>query len=112
MKIFHREPAVVIAFIATLLQIGASVGLPVSGEVQGAIVAVLTAAAGVATALKVAADKALPALLGFAQAGFALLLALHFHVSADVQSAVAAGITAAVALFVRTQVVAPAVRQG
>ncbi len=103
---FNREPAVVIGFIATLLQVVASLGLPLSPELQGAVTAVLTAGAGVWTAYKVASDKALPALLGFAQAGFALLLALHFHVSADVQTAVAAAITAAVALFVRTQVTA------
>lgn len=108
MKVFNREPAVVIAFIATLLQIAASLGVGPDAAVQGAIIAVLTAAAGVATAVKVASDKALPAVLGFAQAGFALLLALHFHISPDVQSAVAAAIAAAFALFVRTQVVAPA----
>lgn len=107
MKIFGREPAIVIAFLATLLQVAASLGFGPNPDVQGAIIAVLTAAAGVFTAFKVQADKALPALLGFAQAGFALLLALNFHISADVQSAVAAAIAAAFALFVRTQVVAP-----
>ncbi|MGW3992341.1 hypothetical protein ACWEF6_02525 [Amycolatopsis sp. NPDC004772] len=107
MKIFGREPAVVIAFVATILQVAASLGLPVSVDVQGAIIAVLTALAGAVTAWKVAADKALPFLLGLAQAGFALLLALHFDVKPDVQSAAAATITAAFALFVRTQVMAP-----
>lgn len=112
MKVFGREPAVVIAFIATLLQILASLGFGPNAVVQGAVIAVLTAAAGVVTAFKVATDKALPAALGFAQAGFALLLALNFHVSADVQSAVAAGVAAAFALFVRTQVTAPVGPQG
>jgi heme/copper-type cytochrome/quinol oxidase subunit 4 len=107
MKIFGREPAVVIAFIATILQVAASLGLNLSTDLQGAIIAVLAALAGAVTAWKVAADKALPLLLGLAQAGFALLLALHFDVKPDVQSAVAATITAAFALFVRTQVVAP-----
>lgn len=106
-KIFGREPAVVIAFLATVLQVLGSLGFGPNAAVQGAIIAVLTAGAGVWTAFTVASDKALPALLGFAQAGFALLLALHFDVKPDVQSAVAAAIAAAVALFVRTQVTAP-----
>lgn len=106
-KVFGREPAVVIAFLATLLQVAGSLGLSLSVPLQAALIAVLTAGAGVWTAFKVQADKALPALLGFAQAGFALLLALNFDVTTAVQSAVAAAITAAVALFVRTQVTAP-----
>lgn len=107
MRIFGREPAVVIAFVATILQVAAGLGLPVSPAVQGAIIAILTALAGAVTAWKVAADKALPFLLGLAQGGFALLLALHFDVKPDVHSAVAAAIAAGVTLFVRTQVVAP-----
>jgi hypothetical protein len=106
-KILGREPAVVIALVATLLQVLASLGFGPNAVVQGAVIAVLTAAAGVVTAFKVHSDKALPALLGAAQAGFALLLALKYNVDADVQVAVAAAISAAFALFVRTQVTAP-----
>lgn len=107
MKIFGREPAVVIALVATILQVVAALGLPVSTALQGAIIAILTTLAGAVTAWKVSSDKALPFLLGLAQAGFALLLALHFDVKPDVQSAVALAVTAAFTMFIRTQVSAP-----
>lgn len=107
MKIFGREPAVVLALFSAVLQVLATFGLNLSPELQGAATALIAAVIGVWTAFSVAQDKILPALLGFAQAGFSLLMALGLDYSSETQLAVSTLITAAVAAFVRTQVVAP-----
>jgi hypothetical protein len=110
MKIFGREPAVVLAIFSALLQALAAFGLNLSPELQGAATAVIAAVFGAWTAFSVAQDKVLPALLGLAQAGFALLLSLGLDVPTTTQVAVSTLVTAVVAAFVRTQVVAPAAR--
>jgi len=107
MKVFGREPAVVLALISAVLQVLATFGLHLSPELQGAVVAVIAAVFGVWTAVQVAQDKILPALLGLAQAGFSLLMAFGFDVGTNAQLAASTLITAAVAAFVRNQVVAP-----
>lgn len=107
MKIFGREPAVVLALFSAVLQVLAVFGLDLSPELQGAVTAVIAAVMGVWTAFQVAQDKILPALLGFAQAGFSLLMAFGLDVSTSTQLAASTLITAAVAAFVRTQVTAP-----
>jgi hypothetical protein len=106
-KILGREPAVVLAFISALLQAVAAFGLDLSPQLQGAATAVIAAVFGVWTAFNVAQDKILPALLGFAQAGFSLLIALGHDVPTSTQVAISTLLTGAVALFVRTQVTAP-----
>jgi len=106
-KVFGREPAVVLALISAALQVLAVFGLHLSPELQGAVVAVIAAVFGAATAFQVAQDKILPALLGLAQAGFSLLMAFGLDVGTNTQLAVTTLVTAAVACFVRTQVVAP-----
>lgn len=105
--IFGREPAVIIGFLAALIEALGGTVLHLSGGIQGALIALVTAAFGVWTAAHVASDKLLPAVLGFAQAGFSLYIAFGQNVSAGDQAAVMTLITMTVALFVRTQVVVP-----
>jgi len=107
MKVFGREPAVVLALISAVLQVLAVFGWNLTPEHQGAVTAVIAATFGVFTAFFVAQDKILPALLGLAQAGFSLLMAFGLDVGTNTQLAVTTLVTAAVACFVRTQVVAP-----
>jgi hypothetical protein len=106
-KILGREPAVLIAFLSALLSSVAAFGLNLSPGVQGGVTAVVAAAFGVWTAFHVSQDKILPALLGFAQAGFSLLLAFGLNVPTATQAAVTSLVAVSVAMFVRTQVVAP-----
>lgn len=104
-KILGREPAV---FVSTV--VGAVCALvvlvPMNTGLSAAIVAVVMAAGGLATAMLVARDGLLPAILGFAKAGMALFVVLGWHIS-DVEQGLAIGALEAVfAVFVRQNVVA------
>lgn len=106
MKIFGREPAVVLGILAAAIQLIGSWLLPLSDTQQGALNAVAVALVGAVTAWKVTSDKALPALIGLAQATFALALAFQLDVPANIQAGVMALISAVGAAWVRTQVTA------
>lgn len=111
MKILGREPAVILGLVSAVLQLVVALGLPLSKDQTLAINAAVAAVLGVVTAFYVAHDQLYPAILGFAQAGLALLLAFHFDLSADTTAAVMAVVAGALAVFgVRphvTPVVAP-----
>lgn len=110
MKIFGREPALVLAFVAVLIQ-GVSVFLfNLSDGQQGVLNAFAVALVGLATAVKVKTDKLAPAILGFAQAALATGLAFGWHLAADQQTVIMSFVATAVAMFVRTQVEAPVAR--
>jgi sensor c-di-GMP phosphodiesterase-like protein len=74
--------------------------------------AVITALAGLLTALSVSKEKAAPVVAGLVKALIALALALHFHLSVDVQSGIMVGVEAIVAFWLRTQVTAPVAPNG
>jgi hypothetical protein len=107
MKLFGREPALILAGIAGVIQFLSAVALPLTTGQQGALNAVAVAVIGVVTAYKVAAERALPLVAGGVQALLALGLAFNLHLTADAQAGVMALVTAAVAMFVRQNVVAP-----
>jgi hypothetical protein len=109
MKVFGREPATWIALFASLLELLSGYFIHWSAGTQGIVIAVITAAFGLWTAFHLPdwRDKVLPAILGFAQAIFALFLAFGADVPASVQGQWMAVITVVVGLFVRTQVTAP-----
>jgi hypothetical protein len=108
-KVFGREPAAWIALFAVLLQLLSSYLIHWGADVQGVVNAVIVALFGLWTATHLPdwRDKILPALLGLAQAVFALVLAFGDNVSQTTQSQWMALITVLVGLFVRTQVTAP-----
>lgn len=107
MKIFGREPSLILGLIAAAIQLLSAVALPLSVEQQGVLNAVAVAVIGLVTAAAVSAEKAAPAVVGLVQAVLACALAFGLALSPEVQGAVMAFVTAALSAFVRTQVVAP-----
>lgn len=102
-KILGREPAVFWSLVAgVLLALLQLIKMPT--EVNGALNALVLAAAGVATAIAVASDKVLPALVGLVQAMFALFLSLGTPVPETTQTGILALLAAVAAFFVRFSV--------
>ena len=107
MNIFNREPAQWLGLIAAAIQLVSALFFPLTVEQQGTLNAVAVAVFGLLTALAVSEEKAAPLVGGFIQAVLACALAFGAHLSPEMQSSAMAFVTAAVALFMRTQVVAP-----
>ncbi|MEE1813611.1 hypothetical protein PUR59_00960 [Streptomyces sp. SP18ES09] len=107
MRIFGREPALILGFLAAALKLLAAFGLDVSATQQTLINAVLAAVVGVWIAI-VARDGALgAAIMQLAQAALALFVGFGLDWSAEKQGLVMAAIAALLALWERTQVTAP-----
>ncbi|GHH57875.1 hypothetical protein [Streptomyces candidus] len=108
MKIFGREPVVILAFIAITLKLGSAYGLDLSVELQTAIVVALSCAVAVAEVFILRSGAAFAALVNLGHAGVALYLALGRDMTVEQQTLWAIAIEGAVALFVvRPQVTAP-----
>jgi hypothetical protein len=105
-RIFGREPALLLAFLAGLVKLGTAFGLEVSTDQQAVVNAAAAAAVGLWVAFKVS-DGLSAAVLGFIQAAVALAVGFGLQWSADQQSIAMTVAAAAVAMFVRTQVTAP-----
>ncbi|MDK0525017.1 hypothetical protein [Streptomyces sp. ML-6] len=106
MKIFGREPAVLLSLIAVLVKLVAAFGIEVSGEQQAVINAVAAAAVGVALAV-MAHDGVGAALLGLIQAAIALAVGFGLDWSAEQQAVVLSAAAGVVAMWDRTQITAP-----
>ncbi|MFF8422917.1 hypothetical protein [Streptomyces sp. NPDC015680] len=106
MKIFGREPAVLLSLIAVLVKLVAAFGVEVSGEQQAVINAVAAAAVGVALAV-MAHDGIGAALVGFIQSAVALAIGFGLDWSAEQQAVVLSVAAGVVAMWDRTQVTAP-----
>lgn len=106
MKIFGREPALILTLIAVALKTGAAFGLEVSGEQQAVINAVAAAGVGLLIAF-MASDGIGAAILGFVQAVIALAVGFGADWSAEQQAIVLSLAAAVVGMFDRTQVTAP-----
>ncbi len=102
-----REPALIWAFIASVIQLAVTYVFHVTTEQQGVINALVVAIGGLITALMVSSDQLAPAILGVAQAAIALALAFHLNLDPTVQAAVMSVLTTLIGMFVRTQVTAP-----
>lgn len=105
-RIFGREPAAVLAFVAVLIKLFSAFVLAVSPDVQAAINAVLAAGVGVWVAV-VVHDGAAVAIYGFAQSGVALAVGLGLHWDADKQALVLSVVSVGLAMWTRGQVTAP-----
>jgi hypothetical protein len=104
-----REPVQWLQLISGVLVFLTPI-LHVSVELNGAIIAVLTALFGVLTALAVSKEKAAPTVAGLLKALIALALALRFHISPEIQAGAMVFVEAGVAWYLRTQVFAPALK--
>lgn len=102
-----REPAQWIGLFSAAVALFSAIVLPLSIGQQGALIAVATAAFGVAGALAVSAEKAAPLVAGFVQSVLALALAFGLALSPEVQGSVMAFVAAGVGFYLRTQVTAP-----
>lgn len=107
MKIFGREPAALLAFVAVVIKLLAAFGAGLTSDQQAVLNAVAAAAVGLLVAV-LAHDALAAPLYGFAQAGLALALGFGLHWSAEQQAVVLSFVQVAIAMFVRTQVTAKA----
>jgi hypothetical protein len=106
MRIFGREPALLLALISILIKTLAAFGLNVTVDQQALINAVAAALVGLLVAVATH-DGAAAALLGAAQAVVALAVGFGLQWSTDQQAVVMSLVAAAVAMWTRTQVTAP-----
>lgn len=107
MKIFGREPALLLGFAAAALKLLAAFGLGVNETQQALINTVLAAGVGVWLAA-VARDGAVgAALMQAAQAVMAAFVGFGLDWSTEKQATVMASVAAFLALWERTQVTAP-----
>lgn len=105
MKLFNREPAAILAFVAVAIKLIAAFGVNLSTDQQSVLNAVAAAVVGLVVAV-MTRDGVAAALYGFAQAALALAVGFGLHWSADQQAVVLSFVSVAVAMFVRTQVTA------
>lgn len=99
-----RDAALAVTVVAVAVQLAVAFMLPLTPEQAGEINAVAVALSGVLTAVLVAGDRLVPALLGLAQAGISLAIGLGVHLSPAGQAVVMTALSSLVGAFVRTQV--------
>ncbi|MDQ0842391.1 hypothetical protein [Streptomyces sp. V1I6] len=103
MKLFGREPALIIAAVSAGLSLLVSFQFGLSGEQAGAIVAVVSAVFAAATAA-VTRPIAPSAFTGLVAAAVALFAAYGLEVSPETVGALNAGVLAFLGLVTRGQV--------
>lgn len=106
MKIFGREPALVMAFISSAIAVTSALIFPLTDEQQGVLNAVVVALFGFITAALLAHEKFVPALVGLIKAVIAVAIAFGLHMTPETQGLVLTLVAAAAALWYRPQVVA------
>lgn len=102
-RLFGRDPVVTVAVLAA----GIIAALPLVGwtpPVTGAVTAVVTTAAGVASAALLSVDRALPLLVGLGKSIIALLLTFGVHFPENYVTAIMAFLTFVAGLATRPQV--------
>lgn len=103
MRIFGREPALIIAVVSAGLSLLVTFNVGLSGEQAGALVAVISGALAAVTAA-MTRPIAPSAFTGLVAAGVALLSAYGFNVSPETVGALNAVVLAVLALLTRGQV--------
>lgn len=106
MKVLGRDPVFVVEVTAAAL-LALSLFLNFSTDVQALVNAAVMAVAGVVSAWAVAAEKAVPLLMGAGRAVLALIAGLGVDIPANVQAGVFAVISVVTMVIVRDRVVAP-----
>lgn len=106
MKLFGREPALILSLAASTIRLLAAFLVELTTEQQAVLNAVVAAAVGLAIAAKVR-DGQVAAVLGLVQAVLALAVGFGLEISADNQAVIMSFVGTALAAFVRTQVIAP-----
>lgn len=111
MKIFGREPALILGLFAALVQVVSSFVTHLSPEQQALLNGAATAVAGLITAV-IVHDGLHAAVLGFFQAVISLAVGFGAHIPADKQGVIMAAIAAGLALWVREKATAPIASDG
>lgn len=107
-----RDPALFLTAFATLVRLGAAFGLDLTGDQQAVLNAAATAIASAVVAIWVRREGQVAAVLGAIQVGLALAVGFGAHLSAENQALIMSAVGAVVAMFIRTQVVAPVTADG
>lgn len=107
MKIFGREPALILGFIAAAVQSLAAFNVHVSPGVQTAVNAIAASVVAIISAVVMKTGAVGAALMQLATAGMALVVGLGLDWSTERQGWVMALVAAGIAMFTRTQVTAP-----
>lgn len=108
MKIFGREPATILAFIAVALKLGAAYGLGADETQQALIMAFLACVVAVAEAFILKTGAAFAALVNLGHGALALFLGFGLEMNAEAQALWMLLIEGGLALIViRPQVTAP-----
>jgi hypothetical protein len=105
-KLWGREPSQWIQLVSGVLVFLTPL-LGLTAEVNGAVIAVVTAVFGVLNGLAVSVERAAPMVAGLIKALIALALAFRLDLSPEMQAGVLVMVEAAVAWYLRTQVTAP-----
>lgn len=103
----RREPALILALVASAIQMVSAFLFHLTVDQQATLNAVAIAAAGLVTAIMVKSDQLAPVILGLLQAALAVGLAFGLYLSPENQSVIMTFAAAVVAMFVRQIVVAP-----
>lgn len=106
MRIFGRDPVLIMALISSTIAVLSSFLLHLSDEQQGVLNACAVALFGFIAAAMLARDKAVPALVGLFKAVIAVAVAFGLHLTPEAQGLVLTLVAAAGALLVRPQVTA------
>lgn len=101
-----REPAAIVPGLIVPTLMGLTLFFGFNTEVQSAVDAVLLAAGGFIVMTQVDWRKSLPLLTGLSKAVFSLIAGLGLHMDSHIQVGVFALISAAVAWWTSTEVVA------
>lgn len=101
-SIFGREPAAWVGLVEAVLTILLAFAIGVTQETYGPILAVVTAALGVYTAL-VTRDRALGAIVGFVKATLVLAAVYGLTLTDGQTAAIVALVTVVAGFFQRTQ---------
>jgi hypothetical protein len=106
MKIFGREPALILALFAATVQVGSTFIWHLTSEQQAWVNATAVALAGFITAVLVH-DGVQAAVLCLVQAVLSLAVGFGAHIAPGEQAVIMAAIAAGIALWVRDRVTAP-----
>jgi hypothetical protein len=106
MKIFGRDPALWLALLGLFISAAGTFVFHFSTDQEGVLNGLVAAIMGVIV-WRVTHDGSPALILGLAKAVFLTLAAFHFNIPADRQTILMGLLSAAVAMFVRTQVGAP-----
>jgi hypothetical protein len=106
MKIFGREPALVMAFLSSLIAVFSAIIFHLTDTQQGGLNAAILAVFGFITAAMLEKEKFVPALVGLAKALIAVAISFGLHWTPEQQGLFIALVSTAAALWYRPQVVA------